>query len=61
MLKPIVFLCVWAMLSSSTAWAQSKEKFDPTSVKLDQMQNGITNILTRIFELEKKMGQSNFL
>ena len=53
-----MFLCLWATLSCNTAWAQSKEKFDPTSVKLDQMQNGITNILTRIIDLEKKSGQS---
>lgn len=58
MLKPSIFLFLCATLSCSQAWAQSKERFDPTSVKLDQMENGITNILDRIFKLEKKSDQS---
>ena len=57
MLKPSIFLFLCATLSCSQAWAQSKDKFDPTSVKLDQMENGITNILDRIFKLEKKLDQ----
>ena len=47
------------ILSTSAAWAQSKDKFDATSVKLRNMENGITEILDRITKLEIKVDRSN--
>ena len=58
MFNRFVVLSLWVVFSATVAIAESKDSFDPTSVKLDQMQNGITNILTRIFELEKNGSQS---
>ena len=57
MFNRFVVLSLWVVFSATVAVAQSKDSFDPTSVKLDQMQNGITNILTRLFELEKNGSQ----
>ena len=50
--------CLWLLMSASVAWAQSKDKFDATSVKLVQMENGITNILGRIIKLENQIGKT---
>ena len=50
--------CLWLLMSASAASAQSKDKFDATSVKLVQMENGITNILGRIIKLENQMGKT---
>jgi len=47
------------ILSTSAAWAQSKDKFDATSVKLRNMETGITEILERTTKSEIKVDRSN--
>ena len=58
-MRLVALIYFMIILSTSAAWAQSKDKFDATSVKLRNMENGITEILDRITKLEIKVDRSN--
>lgn len=55
MLKSILILFLWVMIPGNMVLAQSKETLDPTSIKLDQMENGFASLLSRIIELENNL------
>jgi len=58
MLKSILILSLWVMIPANMVLAQSKETLDPTSIKLDQMENGFASLLSRIIELENNLSSA---